>query len=74
MNKIYWFTRSYRKKEAKFRNNLLNEGKSEVSASGLLLCRLCEARARPTGPWLQIEALSQRDVPSTALEFVVASL
>jgi hypothetical protein len=25
------------KKEAKFQNNLLNEGKAEVSASGLLL-------------------------------------
>jgi hypothetical protein len=34
---MYWFTNSYRKKEAKFQNNLLNEGKSEVSASGLLL-------------------------------------
>src|SRR5436190_12055570 len=27
MNKIYWFTDSYRKKAAKFQNNLLNEGK-----------------------------------------------
>ena len=26
-----WFTNSYREKEAKFRNNLPNEGKSEVS-------------------------------------------
>jgi hypothetical protein len=43
---MYWFTNSYRKKEAKFRNDLLNKGKSEVSVSGLLLSRgLCEARA-----------------------------
>jgi hypothetical protein len=34
---MYWFTNSYRKKEAKFQNSLLNEGKSDVSASGLLL-------------------------------------
>jgi len=34
---MYWFTNSYRKKEAKFQNNLPNEVKSEVSASGLLL-------------------------------------
>ena len=37
MNKIYWFINSYRKKEAKFPNNLLNEGKREVFVSGLLL-------------------------------------
>jgi hypothetical protein len=34
---MYWFTNSYREKEAKFQNNLRNEVKSEVSASGLLL-------------------------------------
>jgi hypothetical protein len=34
---MYWFTNSYRKKEAKFQNNLPNEEKNEVSASGLLL-------------------------------------
>ena len=34
---MYWFTNSYRKKEAKFQNDLLNEVKSEVSANGLLL-------------------------------------
>jgi hypothetical protein len=33
---MYWFTNSYRKKEAKFQNVFLNEVKSEVSASGLL--------------------------------------
>jgi len=27
MNKIYWFTNSYRENAAKFRNNLLNEEK-----------------------------------------------
>jgi len=34
---MYWFTNTTGKKEAKFRNNLLNKGKSEVAASGLLL-------------------------------------
>ncbi len=78
MNKIYWFTNSYRKREAKFQNNLLNQGKSEVSASGLLLCpRLCEARAHgPQGRGHRLEAFSQSDVPSTILDvgrrFVVA--
>jgi hypothetical protein len=33
---MYWFTNSYRKKEAEFQNNSPNEVKSEVSASGLL--------------------------------------
>jgi hypothetical protein len=27
---MYWFSNSYRKKEAKFQNDLLNERKSEV--------------------------------------------
>lgn len=34
---MYWFTNTTGKKEAKFQNNLLNEVKSEVSVSGLLL-------------------------------------
>src|SRR6266550_8230462 len=78
MNKIYWFTNSYRKQQAKFQNNLLNEGKSEVSASGLLLQpRLCEARTHgPPGRGYRLEAFSQSDVPSTTLDvgrrFVVA--
>ncbi len=77
MNKICWFTNSYRKKEAKFQNYLLNEGKSEVSASGLLLSRLCEARAHgPQGRGYRLEAFSQSDVPSTTLDvgrrFVIA--
>ena len=75
---MYWFTNSYRKKEAKFRNDLLNKGKSEVSVSGLLLSRgLCEARAHgPQGRGYRLEAFSQSGVPSTTLDlgrrFVVA--
>ncbi len=77
MNKICCFTNSYRKKEAKFQNYLLNEAKSEVYASGLLLSRLCEARAHgPQGRGHRLEAFSQSDVPSTILDvgrrFVVA--
>jgi hypothetical protein len=67
---MYWFTNSYRKKEAKFRNDLLNKGKSEVSVSGLLLSRgLCEARAHgPQGRGYRLEAFSQSDIPSTTLD------
>ena len=78
MNKIYWFTSSYRKKEAKFQNDLLNEEKSEVSASGLLLqSGLCDARAHgPQAHDYRLEAFSQSNVPSTTLDvgrrFVVA--
>ncbi len=61
---MYWFTNSYRKNEAKFQNNLLNEGKSEVSASGLLLCpRLCEARAHGPQAWPQIRSVFSKRCP-----------
>jgi len=64
---MYWFTITTGKKEAKFQNNLLNEAKSEVSASGLLLRpRLREARAHgPDGRGYRLEEFSQSDIPST---------
>ena len=78
MNKIYWFTSSYRKNETKFLNTLLNKGKSEDSPSGLLLWPyLYEARVHdPQGRGYRVETFSQRDVASTVLDvcrhFVVA--
>jgi hypothetical protein len=64
---MYWFTNTTGKKGAKFQNNLLNEVKSEVSTSGLLLCsRLREARAHtPHGSGCRLEEFSQSDIPST---------
>ena len=64
---MYWFTNTTGKKEAKFQNNFLNEVKSEVSASGLLLCpRLREARAHtPHDRGYRLEEFSQSDIPST---------
>ena len=49
---------------------MLNEEKSEVSASGLLLCpRLCGARAHgPQGRGYRLEAFSQNDIPSLTLD------
>src|SRR6478735_4275066 len=45
MNKIILFINSYRKKAAKFQNNLLKKEKNDVFASGLLLFPLpCGAR------------------------------
>jgi hypothetical protein len=74
MNKIYWFTNSYRKQQAQFPNNLLNDKKER---DRLLLSRLCEARAHgPQGRGYRLEAFSQSDVPSTTLDvgrrFVIA--
>jgi hypothetical protein len=79
MNKIILFINSYRKKAAKFQNNLLNKEKNDVFASGLLLFPLlCGARiygAQERG--YRLGRSSQRDGPSTTLDdgrrsFVVA--
>ena len=75
MNKKYWFTTSYRKREAKFQNNLLNEGKSEVSASirfppgspgpvkdsGKFVTVL---RRQPDGRWLVAVDMFSSDLPA----------
>ena len=72
MNKIYWFTTSYRKKEAKFQNNLLNEGKVTFPRVDCCRTRSSVRRGTAHGPWRRLEAFSQSDVPSTALMLVVA--
>jgi len=50
---------------------LLNGEKGDASASGLLPCPLlCDARLHdPAGPWLQLKAFYQYDVPGAALDF-----
>src|SRR5882672_7894963 len=77
MNKMYWFTNSYRKKEAKFQNNLPNEVKAKFPRVDCCCSRASEARAHsPHGRGYRLEAFSQSDVPSTTLDvgrrFVVA--
>jgi hypothetical protein len=48
---------------------LLNEGKSEVSVSGLLLYGpRCGAATRPKARACRSEALSQSDVPNTTID------
>src|SRR6266702_8858645 len=48
MNETYWFTDSYRKKAAKFQNNLLNEGK--VTFPRVDCCRARSYVRRGTRP------------------------
>jgi hypothetical protein len=60
---MYWFTNSYRKKQAKFRNNLLDE--AIRSFASRLWPHLCDFRAYgPQGRGYRLEAFSQRDVPT----------
>src|SRR6266436_3263495 len=70
MNKICWFTDSYRKKAAKFQNNLLNEGK--VTFPCVDCCRarssVMQGHTGPQGRGYNSEALFQRDVPSAAFD------
>ncbi|MEY2396058.1 MAG: hypothetical protein QOF94_2403 [Acidobacteriaceae bacterium] len=66
---MYWFTNSYRKKEAKFQNNLLNEGKVTFPRVDCCRARSSVRRGtRPAGPWLQIRSVSQYDVRSTTVD------
>jgi len=58
MNKIYWFTNSYRENAAKFPNNLLNEKKRKsLRETVALAAPLVRHRHTAKELWLQVRSV-----------------